>query len=56
MTGLTHESTKLYTHQEVLWATLLNFEPAHFVELVNDDTTYCISSIRRRPRIVAALK
>ena len=40
MTGLTHESTKLYTHQEMIWATLRNFEPAHFVGVVDDDTTY----------------
>ena len=30
MKGLTHESTKFYTHQELFWANLLNSELATF--------------------------
>ena len=30
MKGLTHESAKFYTRQELFWANLLNSEPATF--------------------------
>ena len=32
-------TTKLYTSQELFWTNVQNFEPAHFVHVVDNDTT-----------------
>ena len=42
MKGLTHESIKLYTRQDMFWAILPNFKSAYLMLVVSNDpkTTY----------------